>query len=68
MRFLGLVGYNRSFCKIFLTVVALLTEQLKAKVKFVWSSSCQKAFENVKTVLCSPPILAAPQMDAPFEP
>ena len=37
-----------------------LTELLKAKVKFVWSSECQQAFDNVRSVLCSSPVLAAP--------
>ena len=67
MRFLGLVGYYRSFCRNFSTVVAPLTDLLKAKVKYIWSASCQQAFENVKTVLCSPPVLVAPCMDRLFE-
>lgn len=67
MRFLGLVGYYRSFCRNFSTVVAPLTDLLKAKVTFVWSASCQQAFENVKAVLCSPPVLAASRLDQPFE-
>ena len=66
-RFLGLVGYYRSFCKNFSTVVAPLTNLLKGNTRFVWSIVCQKAFENVKSVLCSSPVLAAPQMDRPFE-
>lgn len=57
---LGLVGYYRSFCKNFSTVVFPLTELLKAKEKFVWSAECQLAFESVKYVLCSSPVLAAP--------
>ena len=64
-RFLGLVGYYRSFCKSFSTV-APSTDLLKGKAKYVWSLSCQQAFENIKYVLCSPPILAAPQLDNPF--
>lgn len=35
MRFLGMVGYYRSFCKNCSSVVAPLTDLLKAKVKFV---------------------------------
>jgi len=50
MRFLGLVGYYRSFCKNFSTVVAQLTDLLKGKVKFVCSPLCQSAFENVKSI------------------
>lgn len=65
-RFLGLVGYYRSFCKNFSTVVFPLTELLKEKVNFVWSSECQNAFENVKALLCCSPVLAAPCFDRPF--
>ena len=65
-RFLGMVGYYRGFCKHFSTVAAPLTSLLSSKVKFEWSSRCQEAFESVKTLLCSAPVLAAPQMDQPF--
>lgn len=67
MRFLGLVGHYRCFCRNFSTVVAPLTNLLKGKVKFEWSSECQAAFENVKTVICKAPVLAAPQWDKPFK-
>lgn len=66
-RFLGLVGYYRSFCKNFSTVVAPLTDLLKGNTCFVWSSLCQKAFDNVKSVLCSSPVLAVPRLDRPFK-
>lgn len=65
-KFLGLVGYYRSFCKNFSTVVFPLTELLKAKMKFLWSSECQLAFESIKSVLCSSPVLAAPCFDRVF--
>ncbi|XP_039514899.1 uncharacterized protein LOC120469791 [Pimephales promelas] len=65
-RFLGLVGYYRSFCKNFSTVVCPLTELLKAKVKFVWSFACQQAFDSIKSLLCSSPVLAAPCFDKNF--
>nr|XP_033964458.1 uncharacterized protein LOC117465610 [Pseudochaenichthys georgianus] len=65
-RFLGMVGYYRGFCQNFSTVVAPLTSLLSPKVKFEWSPQCQQAFEAAKTVLCSAPVLAAPQMDQPF--
>lgn len=67
MRFLGLVGYYRGFCRNFSTVVAPLTDLLKANVKYIWSPLCQKAFESVKTVLCNAPVLAAPCMDKAFK-
>ncbi len=65
-RFLGLVGYYRGFCKNFSTVVFPLTELLKTKMKFDWSASCQQAFDNVKLLLCSAPVLAAPCFDRAF--
>lgn len=66
-RFLGLVGYYRSFCRNFSSVVFPLTELLKSDVKFVWSADCQQAFENVKALLCACPVLAAPCFDRPFQ-
>lgn len=67
VRFLGMIGYNRSFCLNFSSVVAPLTNLLKSTVKFVWSPECQKAFENAKLLLSSAPVLAAPKLDQPFK-
>lgn len=44
-----------------------MTELLKAGVNFIWSAECQQAFDNVKALLCSAPVLAAPQFNRPFE-
>lgn len=66
IRFLGLVGYYRSFCCNFSSVVAPLTDLLKAKTKFIWSSICGLAFENVKSLLCSSSVLAAPCFERSF--
>lgn len=67
MRFLRMVGYYRSFCPNFSTVVAPLTDLLKASAKFCWSEKCEQAFQNVKMLLTSAPILAAPKLDQPFK-
>lgn len=67
MRFLGLVGFYRSFCRNFSAVVAPLTDLLKNTAKFVWSLRCQSAFDNVKCLLCSSPVLATPCLDRPFK-
>lgn len=48
-------------------MVAPLTYLLKGKVKYIWSPSCQTAFEKVKEILCNAPVLAAPSMDKPFK-
>lgn len=67
MRFLGLVGFYRCFCRNFSTVVAPLTDLLKAKALFVWSESCQNAFEAVKSLLTVTPVLMAPQLEKTFK-
>lgn len=64
--FLGMVGYYCGFCKNYSTVVAPLTSLLSPKVKFEWSLPCQEAFETVKSLLCSAPVLTALQMNQPF--
>ena len=48
MHFLGLVGYYQCFCRNFSTVVAPLTDLLKAKAKFVWSSSARRLLRVLK--------------------
>ena len=63
MRFLGMIGYYRSFCNNFSTVVAPLTDMLKAKAVYIWSTRCQHAFEDAKRLLTSTPVLAAPRVD-----
>lgn len=65
-RFLGMAGYYRGFCKDFSTVVAPLTSLFSLKVKFEWSLHFQEAFESIKSLLCSAPVLAAPRMDQLF--
>ena len=67
MRFLGMVGYYRSFCRNFSSVAASLTDLLRGKVEYVWSPVCQQAFQNVKALLCSAPVLAAPCVEKPFK-
>ena len=36
-------------------------------MKFDWTPVCQSAFEKVKALLTSSPVLAAPQLDRPFK-
>uniref|UniRef100_A0AAY4AYL3 Gypsy retrotransposon integrase-like protein 1 n=1 Tax=Denticeps clupeoides TaxID=299321 RepID=A0AAY4AYL3_9TELE len=66
-RFLGMAGYYRAFCKNFSEVVCPLTELLRGRVQFSWNDECQNAFMSVKTLLCSTPVLAAPDFQRPFK-
>ena len=47
MRFLGMAGYYRKFCKNFSGVTAPLTDLLKKKREYEWTMSCQVAFDKI---------------------
>ena len=63
MRFLGMAGYYRKFCRNFASVCESLTNLLKKNSVFLWSESCRKAFETIKSLLVSAPVLATPDFD-----
>ena len=67
MRFLGMVGFYRCFCRNFSSVVAPLTDLLKSTAAFSWTDHCQKAFDSVKGLLTSAPVLLAPRLEEPFK-
>ena len=67
MRFLGMAGYYRRFCPNFSETVAPLTNLLCKRVKFIWSDACQKAFDKVKAILMSSPVLRAPNFEKQFK-
>ena len=68
MRFLGIAGYYRRFCPNFSTITEPLTRLLNKREKFVWCDKCQKAFQKLKALLNSAPVLlTAPVFNAPFK-
>lgn len=40
---------------------------LSKKVKFVWTVLCEKAFEELKTILQSAPVLTVPDLSSLFK-
>ena len=44
-----------------------MTELLKKGVKFYWSSHCEEAFQKLKTLVTSAPILAQPDTTKSFD-
>lgn len=66
-RFLGMIGYYRSFCKNFASVVAPLTDLLSTSKRFIWDVGCVNAFNAAKDLLCHAPVLSAPNFTLPFK-
>jgi len=62
--FLGLCGYYRRFVRGFASFAAPLNKLLRKEEPFVWTEEQQAAFEKLKLLLISPPILAFPREDA----
>ena len=60
-QFLGLASYYRRFIKNFAAVAAPLHALTKKDVSYVWTVQCQEAFQQLKQLLCSAPVLAYPQ-------
>ena len=58
-RFIGLCNWYRRHIKNFSTIAAPMTELLKGK-KFIWNEKADISFENLKTVMLSPPVLRPP--------
>ncbi|KAK3103801.1 hypothetical protein FSP39_021997 [Pinctada imbricata] len=78
-KFLGFVGYYRKFIHNFSRIARPLTDLMPApKVKnkgtrkptpiqWTWGEDQENAFQTLKDRLSSPPILAYPNFDIPFE-
>ena len=67
--FLGLIGYYRRFVPNFGSIakpLTLKTHKDLAKKKFIWTEADQKAFEDLRNRLITPPILAYPDFEQKF--
>jgi hypothetical protein len=64
--FMGLARYYRRFIEGFLKIANPITELQKKNKKFVWTEKCTEAFQRLKEMLTTTPILKVPDMDADF--
>jgi hypothetical protein len=53
--------------QIFSKLVKPITSLLKNDTKFNWSSKCNEAFEQLKVLLTTAPVLAQPDIEKPFD-
>ncbi|WVZ80125.1 hypothetical protein U9M48_027628 [Paspalum notatum var. saurae] len=60
-------GYYRRFIKDFSKTVKPMTSLTKKNAKYVWSSNCEEAFQTLKKLLTSAPVLAQPDITKPFD-
>ena len=67
MRFLGMASYYRKFCNNFSVITEPLTNLLSIRMRFRWTSDCQNAFDKLKAILRSEPVLLAPNFNKEFK-
>jgi hypothetical protein len=65
--FLGLAGYYRRFIPNFSKISKPITELLKEDTKYVWSKDCDEAFQTLKKLLTTSPVLAQADIAKPFD-
>ncbi|WVZ58037.1 hypothetical protein U9M48_008349 [Paspalum notatum var. saurae] len=65
--FFGLAGYYRRFIKDFSKIAKPMTALTQKNAKFVWSPKCEEAFQTLKKLLTSAPVLAQLDITKPFD-
>jgi hypothetical protein len=65
--FFRLAGYYRRFIPDFSKLMKPITSLLKNDTKFNWSSRCNEAFEQLKVLLTTAPVLAQPDIEKSFD-
>ena len=64
--FLGLASYYRRFIPCFSAIGQLLHALTRKDAPFVWTGSCDQAFNRLKKLLTSAPILTYPDFQKEF--
>ena len=64
--FLGFTGFYRYFIKDYSRIARPLIDLTRKATPFHWEERQFKAFETLKTLMCSHPVLTQPDYDKPF--
>ena len=65
-KFLGLANYYKKFIKNFAQVARPINVLMRKDVKWQWKQEQQKAFDELKKIFTTRPVLAAPDLDKEF--
>jgi len=65
-KFLDLANYYRRFIKDFTRVARPINVLMRKNIKWQWGVEQQKAFDKLKRVFTTKPVLAAPDLDKEF--
>ena len=65
-KFLGFVNYHRDFLPGLAELLNPLYTLTKRGTTFAWTDSCEEAFQQLKQMLSSTPVLAYPNNDDPY--
>ena len=63
---LGKINFYREYIPKLSIILEPLHNLLRKNRKFIWSTDCQKAFEKIKQLLCTQPILEIYDQDLPI--
>lgn len=64
--FIGMVQFCHKFVKDLNIILTPLYKLLQAHQKFIWSNECEAAFQKLKEILSSPPVLYSPSKNDRF--
>ncbi|KAE9226437.1 hypothetical protein PF004_g11636 [Phytophthora fragariae] len=65
-RFVHLAGYYRRFVEGFGSIMAPMTKLLRSKEEWQWTEAQEVAFERIKVILTTRPLLIYPDFKLPF--
>ena len=65
-KFLGLANYYRRFIKDFAQVVRPMNILTRKDVKWQWGKKQQQAFDKLKEIFITRPVLVVPDLDKEF--